>query len=275
MRRSRVPSPAPALYGRSYASATLTTSSTHSRPPRSTGRLSVTGAGPPSGTNNGSRTSSSTSCLLRRRPEAGAQTPNPSLKGYRQVTLWRSSSNWKNTVSAATRPVRVTAWRRAVPCRNRRRRRPAAAPTAARRTTPGSAPGGWCRCGWCCQPAPQVDQLSAEPLNVGSQGRHPICVHAAHADFSPPAPSTDVTAEPVLCSAPPQGRCSLRVVRDASSGGDPVEPPAEADERASRPVDIPDPVQQPAPAAQRPGVGQMPDRLLHQRAQPGLATVER
>src|SRR6266699_755983 len=51
MRRSRVPSPAPALYGRSSASATLTTSSTHSRPPRSTGRLSVTAAGPPSWTN--------------------------------------------------------------------------------------------------------------------------------------------------------------------------------------------------------------------------------
>src|SRR6266511_3647734 len=29
------------------------------------------------------------------------------------------------------------------------------------------------------------------------------------------------------------------------------------------------------PAAQRPGVGEMPDRLLHQRAQPRLAAVER
>ena len=35
----------------------------------------------------------------------------------------------------------------------------------------------------------------------------------------------------------------------------------------------PEPVEPAPPAAQRPGIGQMPDRLLYQRAQPGLATV--
>src|SRR6266704_1904216 len=171
MRRSRVPSPAPALYGRSCTSATLTTSLTHSRPPRSTGRLSVTGAGPPSGTNNGSRTSSSTSCLLRRRPEAGAQTPNPSLEG----------------IPAGDPVAQLQELEE-----HRQRRRP---------------PGARGRLGvaWSYRPkqtrissrwlvslrmvlsaSPQVDQLSAEPLNVGLQGRHPICVRAAQADFSPP-----------------------------------------------------------------------------------------
>ena len=51
--------------------------------------------------------------------------------------------------------------------------------------------------------------------------------------------------------------------------------PAEADQRAGDPADVPDPLQQPAPAAQRPGSSQMPDRLLHQRPQVGLAAVER
>ena len=51
----------------------------------------------------------------------------------------------------------------------------------------------------------------------------------------------------------------IQGVRDASSCGYPMEPPAEADERAGGLVDIPDPVQQPAPAAQRPSVGQLPD----------------
>jgi hypothetical protein len=59
------------------------------------------------------------------------------------------------------------------------------------------------------------------------------------------------------------------------SRGDPVEPAAEADQRAGGPVDVADPVQQPPPAAQRPRVGQMGDRLLHQRAQPRLQAVER
>ena len=57
------------------------------------------------------------------------------------------------------------------------------------------------------------------------------------------------------------------------SGRDPVQPAAQADQRASGSEDIAGPVQQPPPAAQRPRIGQMADRLLHQRAQPGLATV--
>ena len=40
------------------------------------------------------------------------------------------------------------------------------------------------------------------------------------------------------------------------SCGDPVQPAAEADQRASGTVDVPDAVQQPAPATQRPGVGE-------------------
>ena len=54
---------------------------------------------------------------------------------------------------------------------------------------------------------------------------------------------------------------------------DAVDPSAEADERRGGPVDVPDPVQQATPAPQRPGVGQMPDRLLHRGAQPGLEVV--
>src|SRR6266536_110175 len=54
-------------------------------------------------------------------------------------------------------------------------------------------------------------------------------------------------------------RYLIEGVRDALSGGYPVQPPAEADERGGGPVDVPDPVQQPAPAAQRPGVGKVPD----------------
>ena len=57
------------------------------------------------------------------------------------------------------------------------------------------------------------------------------------------------------------------------SCGDPVEPAAEAGQRASGAEDVPDPVQQPSPAAQRPGVGEMGDRLLHQRPQPRLLPV--
>jgi hypothetical protein len=44
---------------------------------------------------------------------------------------------------------------------------------------------------------------------------------------------------------------------------------ARADEDASRPVDIPESVNLPAPAAQRPGACQLPERLRQQRAQPG------
>jgi hypothetical protein len=50
---------------------------------------------------------------------------------------------------------------------------------------------------------------------------------------------------------------------------DAVDPSAEADERRGGPVDVPDPVQQATPAPQHPGVGQLPDRLLHRGAQPG------
>src|SRR4029450_10529817 len=58
------------------------------------------------------------------------------------------------------------------------------------------------------------------------------------------------------------------------SCGNPVQPAAKADERRGGAEDVPDPVQQPTPAAQRPGVGEMPDRLLDQRAPPSLQTVE-
>jgi hypothetical protein len=54
-----------------------------------------------------------------------------------------------------------------------------------------------------------------------------------------------------------------------------VQPAAEADERAGGPEDITNPVQQPAPAAQRPRVGKVGDHLLHQRAEPRLQPVER
>jgi hypothetical protein len=59
------------------------------------------------------------------------------------------------------------------------------------------------------------------------------------------------------------------------SCGDSVEPATQADQRAGGPEDIPDPVQRPPPAAQRPRIGQVGDRLLHQRAQPCLQPVER
>src|SRR6266511_1163841 len=57
------------------------------------------------------------------------------------------------------------------------------------------------------------------------------------------------------------------------SCGNPVQPAAEADEHAGGAEDVLDAVQQPAPAAQRPGACQVGDGLLHQRAQPRLATV--
>src|SRR5213078_1766135 len=62
-------------------------------------------------------------------------------------------------------------------------------------------------------------------------------------------------------------------VRDASSRGYPVQPAAKADERAGGPEDLLDAVQQPAPAAQRPGVGEVADRLFHQGTQPSLQAV--
>src|SRR5919198_1775168 len=57
------------------------------------------------------------------------------------------------------------------------------------------------------------------------------------------------------------------------SCGDPVQPAAQADQRVGGAEAVPDPVQQPTPAAQRPGVAQVGDRLVHQRAQPGLQAV--
>src|SRR6266700_5938600 len=65
----------------------------------------------------------------------------------------------------------------------------------------------------------------------------------------------------------------MRVSVMVLSCGDAVQPAAEADERAGGAEDVPDAVQQPAPAAQRPGVGEMGDRLLDQRAQPSLQAV--
>jgi hypothetical protein len=52
-----------------------------------------------------------------------------------------------------------------------------------------------------------------------------------------------------------------------------MEPSAEADQCGGGSVDGTDPVQQATPAAQRPGAGQLPDRLLHQGAQAGLVAV--
>ena len=52
-----------------------------------------------------------------------------------------------------------------------------------------------------------------------------------------------------------------------------MEPAAEADQYADGAVDVPEAVQQAPPAAQRPGVGQVRDGLLHQRAQPCLQAV--
>jgi len=52
-----------------------------------------------------------------------------------------------------------------------------------------------------------------------------------------------------------------------------MEPSAEADQCGGGSVDGTDPVQQATPAAQQPGAGQLPDRLLHQRAQAGLVAV--
>jgi hypothetical protein len=57
------------------------------------------------------------------------------------VTLWRSSSNWKNPVSAAAGARDGLASRSTLP-KMGVGVGPVAAPTAARRTTPGSAPGG-------------------------------------------------------------------------------------------------------------------------------------
>src|SRR6266508_1070708 len=60
-------------------------------------------------------------------------------------------------------------------------------------------------------------------------------------------------------SAGRQDDAPLRVSVMLLSCGNPVQPAAEADERADGAVDVPDAVQQPAPAAQRPGIGQVGD----------------
>jgi hypothetical protein len=67
-----------------------------------------------------------------------------------------------------------------------------------------------------------------------------------------------------------QGSMSVRVSVMVVSCRDPVQPAAQADQHAGGAEGVPDAVQQPAPAAQRPGACQMGDRLLHQRAQPRL-----
>jgi hypothetical protein len=54
---------------------------------------------------------------------------------------------------------------------------------------------------------------------------------------------------------------------------DPVQPAAQAHQCPGGAVDVPGAVQQPAPAAQRPGVGQVADRLLDECAQPCLQAV--
>jgi hypothetical protein len=50
-------------------------------------------------------------------------------------------------------------------------------------------------------------------------------------------------------------RIIIEGVRDAASGGDSVQPPAEADQRPGSAVEIPNPVEPAPPAAQRPGIG--------------------
>jgi hypothetical protein len=51
---------------------------------------------------------------------------------------------------------------------------------------------------------------------------------------------------------------------------DPVQLPVEADQRAGGPADTPDPLQQPAPAAQRPGSSQMPIACSTSARRPAL-----
>src|SRR5216117_4236374 len=74
-------------------------------------------------------------------------------------------------------------------------------------------------------------------------------------------------------SRPSRASASVRVSVMLVSCWDSVEPAAEADQRAGGAEDVPDAVQQPAPAAQRPRVAQMPDGLLHQCPQPRLLPV--
>jgi hypothetical protein len=52
-----------------------------------------------------------------------------------------------------------------------------------------------------------------------------------------------------------------------------MQPSAEADQRAGGAVGVADPVEQATPAAQRPGLGEVADRLLYERAQPCLELV--
>jgi hypothetical protein len=54
-----------------------------------------------------------------------------------------------------------------------------------------------------------------------------------------------------------------------------MEPSAEADQDGGGSVDGTDPAQQATPAPQRPGAGQMPDRLLHQGARPAWSQLWR
>src|SRR6266545_4719083 len=99
----------------------------------------------------------------------------------------------------------------------------------------------------------------------------------------PPPPPTWTPSKAATQSSPPATYCptptwstramSVRVSVMLVSCGDSVQPAAEADQRASGAEDVAGAVQQPPPAAQRPRVGHMGDRLLHQRPQPRLEAV--
>jgi hypothetical protein len=77
----------------------------------------------------------------------------------------------------SARPPGRYAWTaspRAAPCRSKNQHRLAASPTAAGRTSPGTAPGGRCRCGSCCRPArPRHARARTRPARQSRNPRAP------------------------------------------------------------------------------------------------------
>src|SRR6266542_3196336 len=71
----------------------------------------------------------------------------------------------------------------------------------------------------------------------------------------------------------PAHRITVLPAHRQCSRRDSGQPAAQAHQRPGGAEHLPDAIQQPPPAAQRPRVGQMPDGLLHQRPQPCLLPV--
>jgi len=77
------------------------------------------------------------------------------------------------------------------------------------------------------------------------------------ANYGETTPASSVS--PKTANSGSSDRCFPVFMSVMLSDGDPMEPPAETDQRGGGAEDVTDPDQQATPAAQRPGACQMPD----------------